>query len=118
MSESRKDHKLYLLDIIDACERISSYTKGKTEKEFAEDQKTVDAVIRNIEVIGEAASKVPQEVRKRIPDVPWNEVVAMRNKVIHEYFDVNIPIVWKTVKNDIPKLKKAISKVVKDKDSG
>lgn len=106
-----------MIDILESCKKIASYTKEKTEEEFANDPKTIDAVIRNIEIVGEAASKIPQEARGKILQVPWKEVVAMRNKVIHEYFDINIPIVWETVQNDIPILQKNIQKALKDTGS-
>lgn len=91
MSKARKDYKLYLLDILESCKRITVYTKGKSSKEFANDQKTIDAVVRNLEVIGEAAGKVPKDLRAETAEIPWHKIVGMRNKVIHEYFDVNFP---------------------------
>lgn len=114
MSNPRKDYKLYLFDILESCKKIISYTKGKTEREFANDKKTIDAVIRNIEIIGEAASKIPKKEREKIQQIPWKEVVAMRNKVVHEYFDVNVPIVWETIQADIPTLKKNIQNALKN----
>ena len=117
MSNPRKDYKLYLFDILESCKKIVSYTKGKTEREFANDKKTIDAVIRNIEIIGEAANKIPKEEREKIQQIPWKEVVAMRNKVVHEYFDVNVPIVWETVQTDIPTLKKNIQNALKNTES-
>ena len=117
MSNPRKDYKLYLIDILESCKKITSYTKGKAEKQFANDQKTIDAVIRNIEIIGEAASKIPKKARGKIPQIPWKDVVAMRNKVLHEYFDVNVPIVWETVQKDIPILQKNTQKALDDLES-
>lgn len=114
MSSPRKDYKLYLFDILESCKKIVSYTKGKTEREFASDSKTIDAVIRNIEIIGEAASKISKKERERIQQIPWKEVVAMRNKVIHEYFEVNVPIIWETIRVDIPILKKNIQNTLKN----
>ena len=114
MSSPRKDYKLYLFDILESCKKIVSYTKGITEREFANDNKTIDAVIRNIEIIGEAANKIPREEREKIQQIPWKEVVAMRNKVVHEYFDVNVPIVWETIQADIPILKKNIQNTLKN----
>ncbi len=70
--------------------------------------------MRNLEIIGEAVNKIPPEIRKETSEVPWNEIVGLRNKVIHEYFDVNIPIIWETVKDDIPNLQRQVKKVLKE----
>lgn len=115
MSNSRKDYRLYFLDIASFCKKISLYTRGLTFKEFAREAKTIDAVVRNLEIIGEAVNKIPSEIRKRTPEIPWNKIVGLRNKVIHEYFDVNIPIIWETVKEDIPFLAKQVKKALEDK---
>lgn len=114
MPNPRRDYKLYLLDILGSSKKVLRYTKSKIRATFANDPKTVDAVIRNLEIIGEAASKVPEKIKKEIPELPWKSMVGMRNKTIHEYFDVNVDIIWKTVKDDIPNLEKQINKVIKD----
>lgn len=114
MSNPRKDYKLYFLDMDSSCKKISSYTRGLTFKEFTSEPKTIDAVVRNLEIIGEAVNKVPPEIRKETSEIPWNEIVGLRNKVIHEYFDVNIPIIWETVKDDIPNLQRQVKKVLKE----
>jgi len=70
-----------------------------------------------LEIIGEAAGKIPPEIRKDFPGLPWESMVGMRNKTIHEYFDVNVDVIWQTVKEDIPTLKKQINKIIKNLDS-
>jgi len=97
--------KLYVVDIKEAIRKIESYTKGMTFDSFKKDAKTIDAVTRNIEVIGEAAKHIPSEIRLKYVEVPWKEIVATRSKVIHEYFGVDEDILWKTVKEDLPLLK-------------
>lgn len=84
--------------------KVERYTDGMTLEAFRADEKTVDAVVRNIGVIGEAARHVPQDVQERYPDVPWAEMRGMRNVVVHEYSLVSVPIVWQTVKGNLPPL--------------
>ena len=81
-----------------------------TFEDFAKDRKTINAVIRSFEVIGEAAKKIPKSIRDKHPSIPWKKMVGMRDKMIHEYFGVDIEIIWKTIKEDIPSLKPLIQK--------
>lgn len=105
---SKRDPALYLQDIKDAIRRIEDYTRDLSFDDFCSDQKTIDAVIRNLEIIGEAANRLPENDRATYPSVPWEEMVGMRNKIIHEYFGVDLEILWATVKEDIPNLKEKI----------
>ncbi len=106
-----RNSNLRIADIKQAIRKILNYTKEIDEKFFETDEKTIDAVIRNLEIIGEAAKHIPIETRKRHPEIPWKEIIGMRNKVIHEYFGVDWEILWQTVSEDIPQLKKQIAKV-------
>lgn len=103
--------KLYFDDIIEAINKIEEYTKEMTFEDFKKDTKTIDAVVRNIEVIGEAAKHIPAGVRVKHIGIPWKEIIGTRSKVIHEYFGVDTEILWKTVVEDIPLLKKQISEL-------
>lgn len=85
--------------------------------EFLRDKKTAYAVIRAIEVIGEACKKIPKSLRQRYPEIPWREMAGMRDKVIHEYFGVSLERVWETVKRDIPSLKPLFEQILKDVES-
>ena len=96
-----RDYKLYLSDIIEAQARIQEYTEKMTYDEFAKSKITIDAVIRNLEVIGEAARKLPPEIKKKSLEIEWRKMVAMRNVLTHEYFGVNTQIVWDVVQNKI-----------------
>ena len=87
----------YLDDILDSVKKIERYTRGMTYEEFIEDPKTVDAVLRNFEVIGEAAKNVPDDIRHKYEDVPWSEMAGMRDKLIHGYATVELQIVWATI---------------------
>jgi len=105
----RRDTNLYLEDIIDVCRNIDLYTAGLTFEEFQTDQKTIDAVVRNIEIIGEAARNIPSDVRNQMPEVAWNDAADMRNAIIHGYFAVDLDIVWDVVKTKIAPLVSRIS---------
>jgi uncharacterized protein with HEPN domain len=95
---------VYLLDILKAGKLALSYLMGKTKEEFLRDTQCQDAVIRRLEVIGEAAGRVSSDTTTKYPDLPWNKMVSMRNIMIHEYDDVDLTIVWDTVQNDLPSL--------------
>ena len=101
----------YLDDILDAVEKIERFTDGMNYAEFVEDPKTVDAVLRNFEVIGEAAKNVPEEVRQEYSDVPWSEMAGMRDKLIHGYATVELRIVWTTIQEELPALGPQINSV-------
>lgn len=108
-----RDYRLYIDDIIEAIEKIEKYVKGLTFDEFARDTKTIDAVIRNFEIIGEATKHIPEEVRQKYPDVPWRDMAGMRDKLAHEYFGIMLEIVWKTIKKRLPELKPLIKELLK-----
>jgi uncharacterized protein with HEPN domain len=94
----------YFLDILNAARRVVQYTTGMTGEEFERDDLTQDATMRQLGIIGEAARKVSQETRNAHPEIPWVEIIGMRNRLIHEYSRINLPRVWDTIKNDIPPL--------------
>ena len=93
---------LRISDIIEAIQRILEYVEGVTFDQFAEDRKTIDAVVRNFIVIGEAASHLPDDFIEHHPELPWREMRDMRNIVVHEYFGVDNLIIWDTVKKNLP----------------
>lgn len=113
MSEKR-DVRLYLEDILEAIKKIEGFAQGMSPESFKQDVKTIDAVVRNIEVIGEATRKVPDELRVQHPLVPWKQIVGARDKVIHEYFGVDLDIIWKTIIEDIPVFKQQIEDLLKE----
>ena len=107
----------YVADIQDASQNISQFIAGMTWAQFAQDQKTIYAVVRAFEIIGEAAKKIPPSVRKLHAKVPWKLMAGMRNKLIHEYFGVNYQVLWKTAQEDIPPVQPLIAKVLEEESS-
>ncbi len=101
---SPRNWKIRISDILDGIEHIKVYTQDMTLSEFQSDQRTIDAVLRNLEIIGEAARHTPKEITNRYPDIPWDEMRAMRNIVIHEYFGVNLNIIWHTTQVNLPSI--------------
>lgn len=104
--------KEYLTDILESCKLVISHTSNITKDEFLIDVKCQDAVIRRFEIIGEAARRISDELKNECPEIPWFEMTGMRNAMIHEYDDVDMVIVWETVKKDIPALVIAIEKII------
>jgi uncharacterized protein with HEPN domain len=98
--------------MLESLEKIERYTTGLTFERFAWDDRTVDAVVRNLEIIGEAARQIPSEVRERYPEVPWRRVIGLRNVVVHEYFAVDVEIVWTVVRRSLPELKEALRRMM------
>ena len=107
--------KLYLVDIENALVKIERYTATLSFEKFASDQLVIDAVVRNFEVIGEAVRNIPSTVTLAHPDIPWEKMIGMRNKVIHEYFGVDEEILWKTIKEDLPVFRSQIAEILKEK---
>ncbi len=105
-----KSPEIYIQDIKDSIKKIGKYVEGMDFQEFEKDEKTVDAVIRSLEVIGEAANNIPDEFKKKHEDIPWEKIISMRNKMIHEYFGVDLEIVWETIKADIIDLSSKLDK--------
>lgn len=108
MSDQRRDFILFVEDIIKSIEKIEKWIENLDFIKFKTDEKTIDAIIRNFEVIGEAVRNIPIGIRKKYPNVEWKEAIGFRNILIHNYFGIDIESVWDTVNNDIPELKKHI----------
>jgi uncharacterized protein with HEPN domain len=111
---SERGAKLYLADIENALAKIEQYTHGLSFEQFAANQLVIDAVVRNFEIVGEAVRNIPSETTLAHPDIPWEKMVGMRNKVIHEYFGVDEEILWKTIQEDLPVFRGQIAKILKE----
>jgi len=103
--------KLYITDILESIDKIEKYVKGYDYKKFVKDGRTVDAVVRNFSIIGEAGTRIPENVQEKYPKLPWHEIIGMRNKVVREYFGLNEEILWKTIQDDLPRLKRELLKI-------
>jgi uncharacterized protein with HEPN domain len=111
MSQPRT-HADFLEDIRAAATKAQSFVAGMTFEAFAGDEKTVFAVVRALEIIGEAAKRVPPDVRDRSPEIPWRAMAGIRDKLIHDYTSVNLEVVWKTIIEDLPSLIPQIDRVI------
>ena len=99
-----RDWRERLSDIQEAIEKIQRYTEGLSFHQFTKDSMLVDAVIRNLTIIGEATSHIPDEIQSKADDLPWSEMRGMRNIVVHEYFGVSLRVLWDTIQHDLPPL--------------
>ena len=100
-----KDDKIYIEHILQSVDRIKAYLSGKDHQSFSDDFMTQDAVVRQLEIIGEATKRISKDLRNKNPQVPWSDMAGMRDILIHDYIDVDIDIVWKTASESIIKLK-------------
>ena len=107
-----RDHRLFLEDICTSCEKILRYTSGLNFEQFKTDEKTFDAVVRNLMIIGEAVKHLPGEMRDRYSDVQWRKIGGHRDIVVHEYFGVDEDIVWDIVENKITQLLELIRRIL------
>ena len=107
-----REWKLYIEDILEAISKIQRYTEGMDLKAFRASDITVDAVQRNLTIIGEAARQVPPKIVEGYPDIPWNKMRGLRNVVVHQYSGVDLSIVWETVGHDLPPLLPVLRKVL------
>jgi uncharacterized protein with HEPN domain len=108
----------WLLDILEASKRAVMFVTGKTEEEFHEDIECQYAVTRTIEIIGEAARRISDHTRNLHPELPWRDMISMRNRLIHEYDDVDLALVWETVSDDLPHLISLIEPLVPPEQQG
>ena len=109
---SKRTPKLLLEDIIESAEKILQYTKGISFEVFSKDNKTVDAVIRNFEIIGEASNLLPDEIKDKYSEIDWHRIRVFRNRIVHDYFGVDLQIIWKIIFDQIPGLITEITKII------
>jgi uncharacterized protein with HEPN domain len=111
-----RDWRVRVNDIAEAAERAIGYVEGLTFEQFAADARTVDAVSYAIVVIGEAAKAIPETVAVAAPEIPWADIRGMRNKIAHEYFGVDVKVLWQTVREDLPQLLASLRALVARSD--
>lgn len=107
-----RDYSDYLEDILDAIRKAADFVGEMSFEQFSMDDKTVFAVIRALEIIGEASKNIPEWLKTDNADIPWREMAGIRDKLIHDYFGINLEVVWKTVKEDLPPLEQKLRKLL------
>ena len=106
-----KDYLVYIEHILDCIRKIKEFTNGLSLKDFSVNELVQDAVIRNIEIIGEASKKISSDTKQIFYEIPWREIAGMRDKLIHDYLGVDVEVVWRTITEDIPILEKQIKEI-------
>ena len=109
-----RDFSVYLEDILGATGKITRYTTGLSKQDFAGDDKTLDAVVRNLEVIGEAVKQLPADLRSREPSVDWQKIAGLRDILIHQYFGIDVDILWDIIRNKLPALEVSVSALLRE----
>ena len=108
-----REYKLYIDDIVEAVERIEKYSKGLTLEKFKKDSLRVDGIVRNLEIIGEAVKKISASVKGGYPEVEWKKIAGLRDILAHEYFGVDLEVVWDIIQNKLPLFKRQMTKILK-----
>lgn len=112
---SKQEWKLFVEDMLESINLIEKYIDGvEEEKDFNSDRKTIDAVVRNLEIIGEASKYIPEDVKYKFSDVDWKGVLGLRNRIAHEYFGISVSIIWDIITKELPALKEQMDEVLKD----
>jgi uncharacterized protein with HEPN domain len=108
-----KSDLAYVQHILDCIRKINEFSEGLSLRDFKKNEMVQDAIIRNIEIIGEASKKISLDTKQTFYQIPWKEIAGMRDKLIHDYIGVDVDVVWKTIKKDIPDLEKLIGEIIK-----
>jgi len=110
----KRDYSVYLEDILDAMDKAEMFVTGMSYEQFEDDLRTHFAVTRALEIVGEATKRLPVSFREQYPNIPWQDMAGMRDRIIHGYDNVNLRIVWDVVARDIPDVKPQIQEILKD----
>ena len=109
-----RDYKVYLEDIMEAIAKIERYIANLSFEEFIKKEMVIDATVRNFEVIGEAVKRIPENIKQKYPDVEWKKIAGLRDILIHEYFAIDLEILWDIIKNKLPEFKRNIFKILEE----
>ena len=109
-----RTYDIYPRDIVEVINRIESYVQDTTRLQFETDRMRFDAVVRNLEVIGESVKRVPDSIRENYPSVAWRKIAGLRDRLIHAYFDIDIDIIWDIVQSELPTLKNEIQRIINE----
>ncbi|MBA2123790.1 hypothetical protein B9J78_02460 [bacterium Unc6] len=111
---SKRDWKLFLEDVLESMGLIEGYVKDMNFDNFKSDRKTIDAVIRNLEIIGEASKNIPQNMRDAYKDIDWKGIIGLRNRISHEYFGIDFSVIWNIIKLELPAFKEKFQRIQKE----
>ena len=109
---SKREWKLFVEDILESVELIEGYIAKMEFEDFKRDRKTIDAVVRNLEIIGEASNNIPNDIKSVYKEVDWKGIIGLRNRIAHEYFGVSLTIVWNIIKQELPHLKEQMKQIL------
>lgn len=112
-----RDYRLYLDDMLEAVKRIEKYTKSLILEKLKKDDLVLDGIVRNLEIIGEAAKNIPAQVKEKHPEIEWKKMSGLRDILAHEYFGIDLEVVWDIVKNKLPILKMQVNRILKENSS-
>ena len=108
---SKRPFPFLIADICGAIAKIERYTRGLSKDALFGDEKSVDAVVRNLEIIGEAANRLPPEFRREYPEIEWTKIIGLRHRIVHEYFGIDPEIIWQILQSDLPKFRDAVERI-------
>jgi uncharacterized protein with HEPN domain len=100
----KRDPDLLVEDMLASIHKIERYSSGMSQELFLQDEKTIDAVVRNLEILGEATRQLPEDFIAQHPDVPWRQIAGLRNRIVHDYFGLDLEMIWQVIRNDLPQL--------------
>ncbi len=108
-----RGYKLYLEDMLTAVRKIEKYTKNLSFNKLTKDDLVIDGAVRNLEIVGEAAKNIPALIKRKYPDIEWKKIAGLKDILAHEYFGIDLEILWDIIKNKLPALKKQVSRILK-----